>query len=339
MTPSDTESIAPSTSRQKGTRFRILVALLTCAAVVIGAVAVVVWAPWRSAHSTQPVRYLGVAEPDAPYSYAGVDQFAHAIGRQPNLVVYYSPWLDPFQVSFATSAAEHGAITLIQLAPKNVSLASIAAGRFDPYLRSYAAAVKTFGKQVILSFGHEMNGNWYSWGYRHTSATVFVAAWQHIVTVFRAVGARNVTWLWTVNIFTTENLNVSDPASWWPGNSYVTWVGIDGYYYTKSQTFAQIFGSTIVDVRMLTSDPIIIAETGASLAAGQSAKVTDLFSAVQAYDLLGFVWFDDNDTTHDLNWRLSSSAAMAYRQDAQAFMEPPATPVSTQHLPSGTSSP
>ena len=335
MTRSDTEFIAPSASRQKGARFRILVALVTCAALVIVTLAVAAWAPWRSAHSTQPVRYLGVAEPDAPYSYAGVDRFAQAIGRQPNLVTYYSHWLDPFNVGFATTAAEHGAVTLIQLSPMNVSLAGIAAGQFDSYLRSYAAAVKTFGRQVILSFGHEMNGDWYSWGYEHTPPNVFVAAWRHIVTVFRAMGARNVTWLWTVNIYTTRNPEISDPVSWWPGSSYVTWVGIDGYYFNDSQSFAQVFGSTIVDVRMLTSDPIIIAETGAFPDGGQSAKVTDLFTGVQAYGLLGFVWFDFDDAAHGLNWRLSNRAAMTYRQDAKAFMRPPAT----QHLSPGTSSP
>ena len=185
MTPSDTESIAPSASRQKGTRFRILVALLTCAMVVIGTLTVAAWAPWRSSHSTQPVRYLGVAEPDAPYSYAGVDRFAQAIGRQPNLVICYSHWLDPFQVSFATSAAEHGAITLIQLAPINVSLADIASGQFDSYLRSYASAVKTFRRQVILSFGHEMNGAWYSWGYEPHVPECFrgrMAAYRHCIS-------------------------------------------------------------------------------------------------------------------------------------------------------------
>ena len=77
---------------------------------------------------------------------------------------------------------------LVQIEPTGVSLAAIASGRYDTYLRSYAAAVKAFGGQVILSFGHEMNGYWYSWGYRHTSPAVFVAAWRHIVTVFRAAG-------------------------------------------------------------------------------------------------------------------------------------------------------
>jgi nucleotide-binding universal stress UspA family protein len=59
---------------------------------------------------------------------------------------------------------------LVQLEPKGVTLASIAAGGSDAYLRSYADAVVAFGHPVILSFGHEMNGNWYPWGYGHASS-------------------------------------------------------------------------------------------------------------------------------------------------------------------------
>jgi mannan endo-1,4-beta-mannosidase len=339
MTPWYIESIAPSTSRQKGKRFRTFVTYATFAAVVIGAVTVLLWAPWRSTHPPTPVHYLGVYEPDAPHSYTAVDQFAQAIGRQPNLVIYYSAWFDPFQVSFATTAAKHGAITLVQLAPRNVSLADIASGKFDSYLRSYAAAVKTFGRQVILSFAHEMNGDWYSWGYKHTSAKVFVAAWQHIVTVFRAAGTKNVTWLWTINIYNMYASLTSDPAIWWPGSSYVNWVGIDSYYYHKSQTFAQMFGPTIVDVRQFTSDPIIIAETGASPAADQSAKITDLFTGVQTYGLLGFVWFDADDAALGLYWRLTSRSALAtFSRDAQTFMRSPAQQRAIQHPSLGTSS-
>ena len=36
-------------------------------------------------------------------------------------------------------------------------------------------------------------------GIRARHAATFVAAWRHIVTLFRAEGADNVTWLWTVN--------------------------------------------------------------------------------------------------------------------------------------------
>src|SRR6185437_7678694 len=47
-------------------------------------------------------------------------------------------------------------------------------------------SVRDFGSPVVIGFGHEMNAYWYSWGYRHTPAATFVAAWRHIVTLFRA---------------------------------------------------------------------------------------------------------------------------------------------------------
>jgi mannan endo-1,4-beta-mannosidase len=339
MTPEETKLITSPASRQKSKRSRLLIALVSCAAVLVGAVTVLTTLPWRSDRSAESVRYLGAFEPDAPHSYTNLDRFARAVGRQPNLVVYYSHWLTPFQVGFATAAAKHGAVTLVQLAPRETSVAAIAAGQFDSYLRSYADAVRKFEKPVILSFGHEMNGSWYTWGYRHTSPAVFVAAWRHIVDLFRAQKALNVTWLWTINIFTMANTNVSDPAPWWPGSTYVTMVGIDGYYYHSSQAFAQLFGSTIVDVRTLTRKPIIIAETSASPAAGQAAKITDLFTGVRAYGLLGFVWFDAIDPIKGLDWRLSGAAAItAYRQDAKAFIRPSTTSAST-HDPSSRSLP
>ena len=123
------------------------------------------------------------------------------------------------------------------------------------------------------------------------SPALFVAAWRHIVTVFRQQGADNVTWLWTVNIIDTARRDPS-PRRGGPASSYVTWVGIDGYYLKPSWTFASLFGPTIKAVRALTLDPILISETGAGPAAGQPAKIADLFAGARAYGLLGFVWFD-----------------------------------------------
>ena len=101
--------------------------------------------------------------------------------------------------SFATTAANDGAVPLVQINPTNTNVAAIAAGQYDSYLSTYAKAVRAYHHPVILSFGHEMNGYWYSWGYTHTSPAVFVAAWRHIVTLFRTLEVQNVTWLWTIN--------------------------------------------------------------------------------------------------------------------------------------------
>jgi mannan endo-1,4-beta-mannosidase len=273
----------------------------------------------RAALPTTPASYIGLYQPDAPASYAGVTAFTATTGIKPRLVSYYSGWFEPFQAGFATTAARHGAVPLVQINPTGISLPAIASGQYDTYLRSYAAAVRSYRHPVILSFGHEMNGDWYSWGYRHSSPVAFVAAWRHIVTLFRAQGTRNVTWMWTVNAIHKRG-SIPGPAPWWPGRSYVTWVGIDGYYYKPSDRFAPVFGPTIVAVRALTGDPILIAETSAAHTAGEPAKITDLFAGIRASRLLGLVWFD---AVGHRDWRISSPAAIAaFRRGANAYNRP-----------------
>jgi hypothetical protein len=270
-------------------------------------------------HGTIPVapaKYVGVFARPAPQSYSGVAAFTASTGVRPSVVVYYSAWREPFRAGFAADVARHHAVPLVQIDPTDISLAAIARGRYDDFLRSYAAAIRAFGGKVILSFGHEMNGHWYSWSYRHAPARMFVAAWRHIVDVFRARGADNVTWLWTVNIIDRRR-GIPSPAAWWPGRKYVTWVGIDGYYLKPSWRFAPLFGPTIKAVRRLTLAPILIAETAAAPEAGKAEKIADLFAGVRAYGLLGLVWFDVNKT-HD--WRIGGPGAVAaFRRGAATF--------------------
>jgi mannan endo-1,4-beta-mannosidase len=320
----------PGRHRQALPRFRTRIVVIAAVVVTVAAITLVGTLHARSAHDrinlptapsaaagrARPGTYLGVYVRGAPQSYAGITAFAASTGVRPAVVVYYSGWLERFQAQFAEMAAGHHAAPLVQINPAGVSLAAIAGGRYDSYLRSYAAAVRAFGHRVIISFGHEMNGSWYSWGYRHTAPAVFVAAWRHIVTVFRTVGARNVTWLWTVNIIQRRSKSL---ALWWPGRSYVNWVGIDGYYYKPSWRFAPLFGPTIKAVRALTLDPILISETAAPTA-NQPAKITNLFAGIRAYGLLGFVWFDANKTQ---DWRISSPAAFAaFRRGVQRLKLP-----------------
>ena len=179
-------------------------------------------------------------------------------GRQPNLVGYYSGWAQPFDTSFAETIHQHGVIPFVQIDPTDASVSAIASGTYDAYLRSYADSVTDFGHAVVIGFGHEMNASWYSWGYKHVPAATFVAAWRHIVTLFRGEGADNVTWLWTLE---ADQAGTGPVASWWPGAQYVTWVGIDGYYYRSSDTFASVFGQTIDQVRAFTSKPVLLSET------------------------------------------------------------------------------
>ena len=268
--------------------------------------------------------YLGVYTKGVPDSYSGVSAFKTATGSSPDVVMYYSGWWVPFPTKFATTVANEGAVPLVQMDPDNISLSKIASGKYDGYLSAYAAAVHTYGHPVIISFGHEMNGNWYTWGNGKTSPTVFKAAWRHIVNLFRYLRAGNVTWLWTVNIVNHAHGGsmIPGPDPWWPGDSYVNWVGIDGYYLKPSWQFAPLFGPTIAAVRKLTSDPILIAETGAVPAAGQPEKIADMFAGIRRYGLLGFVYFDST-TDRGLHFGIDSPAAVAaFRKGASTYSRP-----------------
>jgi hypothetical protein len=267
--------------------------------------------------STGAASYMGVYEDGPPHTYQPVADFAKAVGRQPNLVGYYSGWGEPFQASFAQTVSGHGAVTILQWDPTDASVAKIADGGYDKYLRSFAVSVRNFGKPVVIGFGHEMNATWYSWGYGHVPPRAFVAAWRHIVRLFRSQGADNVTWLWTINADLPSTGRI---AKWWPGAAYVTWVGIDGYYYRPTDSFSSVFGQTIVQVRTLTHEPVLLSETAVGPIPGQAAKVGELFAGIQQYQALGLVWFDiaQSGGRYHQDWRIEDrpAAAAAFRRGA-----------------------
>jgi hypothetical protein len=253
--------------------------------------------------------YLGVFEPNSPPSYQPIAVFAQAAGREPNLIEYYSGWAQPFATSFAERVHRHGVIPFVQIDPTYASVSAIAAGDYDGYLRLYADSVRDFGHPVVIGFGHEMNATWYSWGYRKVAAPTFVAAWQHIVSLFRAQGADNVTWLWTVQA--DEPGKTGPIKSWWPGARYVTWVGIDGYYGRPSDTFASLFGQTIGQVRALTDKPVLLSETAVTPLADQYANIVNLFEGMATYNTLGLVWFDKDQQgiPNGQDWRIEGNLA------------------------------
>lgn len=255
--------------------------------------------------------YVGVFERGVPNTYKPVERFGHATGYRPGVVDYFSGWHDPFQARFANVARQHGAVVLVQMLPKGYSMASIAAGRSDAYLRSYAGEVRAYGHQVILSFAPEADGTWYPWGYGKTRARTWVAAYRHVVTVFRKAGAKNATWLWDMNIRGASKRSTGPVGDWWPGRKYVTWVGLDGYYVKPGATFASVFGPTLRAVRRLTAKPVMIGEVGIGPVSGQVRSLPGLFAGVRRDHLLGLVYFDagqKGDAYHE-DWRLEGHPA------------------------------
>jgi mannan endo-1,4-beta-mannosidase len=274
-------------------------------------------------HARLPVRadhYLGVYEPASPDSYGSIINFGQTMEFRPNLALYYSAWRERFRLNFARAAYLHRAVPLVQIDPNGVSVGAIASGKYDSYLRSYADQVRSYAHPVVIGFAHEPNGPWFSWGWTHVPPRTWVAAWRHIVTIFRSAGADNVTWLWTVN---RDGDNTGPLLDYWPGSNYVTWIGIDGYYEVPFDRFPNIFGPTIAVIRRFSRRPVLVSETAAGQVAGQAAKIPDLFAGAKAAGVLGFVWFDapQRNGQHHQDWRLEGNAASvrAFRQELKSF--------------------
>lgn len=249
-------------------------------------------------------KYFGAALEGAPTSMAPVEKFTAQTGKQPNLIEYYAAFGDGFNASGVRNAWQSGALTIMSWEPFDVPLADIAAGKSDPYLEKYAAAVRELNLPVAISFADEMNGHWEKWGTRHVDAADYVEAWRHVHDVFTEAGASNVIWTWTPNI--VNPVKSVDLADYYPGDAYVDWVGMVGYFtQEEDNAFGSVFGPTIEKIGTLTKKPLIIVETAAAPGERRRADVRNLFAGVEGNDdIVGFVWFDYRKRA---DWRLSAS--------------------------------
>jgi len=100
-------------------------------------------------------------------------------------------------------------------------------GHMDAYLKQQAQQIIAYGKPVFLRPDWEMDGNWYpKWSPPAVSASRYISDWRYLVRFLRAAGVTNASFVWCPNV----GEPIGKPASnWYPGDSYVDWVGTDAY--------------------------------------------------------------------------------------------------------------
>jgi hypothetical protein len=176
---------------------------------------------------------------------------------------------------------------------------------------------KAWGKPIMLRFAQEMNGSWAPWEQGHVGSTPrsFILAWRHLVSIFRQVGADNVTWVWCPNI----NTGHLPFMQYYPGDRWVDWVGLDGFNWGGSigwRPFSEIFGGSYEELARRTSKPIVIAETGSGQTGGDKAAwVTSALSRELPYfeRVRAVVWYNAFDRS-DFRIDSSPSALRAFRR-------------------------
>ncbi len=233
-----------------------------------------------------------------------------ATGEHPAVVATFGRFGARFPLHAMRQALMARAVPLLQLDPSGTSLAAITRGAYNRELRTYNAKIRSLNDPVFLSFGHEMNGVWYSWGCGRTSPRLFRAAWRH---VHNLISAPQAIWVWTIN-----DIWNGDPCplrSWYPGAAYVNWVGIDGYLRPPVDTFTSAFGRTLAVLhRLAPSKPILLAETGVPWGPGWARRLNSLYAGAHRAGLRGILYFDGMTSNGDYRPQDHPAALAAFRK-------------------------
>lgn len=269
--------------------------------------------------------FLGLQTNFGPFDLAPVDAFSSATHHQPSALQFSQGWAtDQFNPTMFDRAVARGMLPILSWEPwdyrarssgqqPNYRLSAITSGVYDTYIRSWAQGIAALPYPVVVRFGHEMNGFWYPWCEQSNSNHQgdYVKTWRHVHDIFTASGALNVTWLWSPNVTYAGSAPL---RNLYPGDDFVDWIGLSGYYGTAGheqyRSFDSIFNATLAELKTFTSRPIVVTETAATNSTGQQARwISEMFAQLPHHpEVIGVIWFE---TVKEIDWRIAPVPASA----------------------------
>jgi len=255
---------------------------------------------------------------------ANVARFEQTLGTKTAWVFFSNNWSESRKFPAATCdwIRGLGKIPYVRLmlrsdleqshAEKTFSLANILAGKFDDDLKLWAREAKAFGSPILVEWGTEPNGNWFSWngkwnGGAKNGPQRYIDAYRHIVDLMRAEGADNLQWIWHVNWLDEPEAKWNRFENYYPGDDYCDWVALSAY---GPLTPRAVDGTESFRFKMrkayprLTKiapgKPIVIAEFGCDIhhrkvdaAEWARAALEDLFAG-RWPAVIGFCWWNES---------------------------------------------
>ncbi len=266
---------------------------------------------------------LGAYVPRADESPSLIEAFAAKVGWNPVIVNSFKTFDQaPIYLPQLRGIREHGSVPMVTWEPQtstegSIALARIADGSYDGYLSNAAHDAAEWGKPLMIRFGQEMNGAWYPWSpAAGNPARDYIAAWRHVVRLFRREGARNVKWVWTPYVDANRQLPFK---RFYPGDAYVDWAGLDGYNWGGRypwQSFRELFASSYRQLLGVTSRPLLIGEVGCGENGGSKSRWLRQMLHSDLPQMPRFravVWFDGADPKGDLRIDTTAGALGAFR--------------------------
>jgi len=248
------------------------------------------------------------------YGDASISATATKLGRTVPLHLTYYAFSDDWTTDNTAEDLRTGRIPFVNWELFGATLDDIAKRTYDTLLNQRAAAAKKLGKPFFIDFGAEMNGDWSPWSgaQNGNSSATYAAAYRHVHDIFVAAGATNVIWAFCPNVTSVPNVSWNAPLQYYPGDSYVDWMCVDGYNWGTSQagdawqSFYQVF-KDVYPLLASKNKPIIIGEMASTELGGDKASwIGQIVPTLKnQFPLIkGLLSFDINKEN---DWRISSS--------------------------------
>lgn len=274
---------------------------------------------------------LGMYQTNGAFPTPGAS--AWPSGPTTNLSATYVAWGQDFSTyagGFINECKSNGLVPFVELEPWNSGInwnvtplfSDITGGTWDTWLESIGTFIAGTGKECILTFAHEMNvSGQYPWSQGDTgsgpgggalTSTEWQAGWKYVHDKVNSTAGGLAKWMWACSAWTGGT--TVDPSPWWPGSSYVDYVGIDGYpntqYGQALGTFSGQIGKTVTAIRNLGwTQPIFLAETNlASMVASGGQSITSFVRDMYNAGCSGILEFED------ASWNLPQMSSAQWKE-------------------------
>jgi hypothetical protein len=160
-----------------------------------------------------------------------------ALGRRLGGVRVYRRWDDPLFGPDLTWARDGGRTLFLSIKSRRrdgsgIRYADLAAAgpgsQLYADLLRQAAQLRAFRATVYLTYQHEPEAD-----PALGTGAEFAAAWRRLVGTYRAAGARNVRFVWTVTGYGFVRADARAARNYWPGDGFVDQVGVDLYNFYR----------------------------------------------------------------------------------------------------------
>ena len=178
-------------------------------------------------------------------------------------------------------------------------------GKYDSFLKSFAAETAEFGHSVLFRFCNEMNGDWCEYSGYHTSRDphLFKELYKYVYRIFEEAKADNVIWVWNPNEKSFPNFKWNSEIMYYPGDEYVDIVGLTGYnngtYYQGEtwRSFTEIYDPLYQRMASISEKPLMITEFSSSSIGGNKEEwVKNMFANIYKYPKIKVaIWWNGCD--------------------------------------------